>query len=133
MIEFYSEIRLAHIAAVISSGALFMLRGIFVGAGHRSWALAPLPRYLSYVIDTTLLTAALMLVTILPSSLYANGWLIAKLALLPAYVGLGWFALRCTARRQLGYFAGALLAYGCMFTIARAHNPLGPATFWLGN
>ena len=126
MIEFYAEIRLVHVSAVIASGAHFFLRGILVRMGRQAWALGPLPRYLSYSIDTTLLAAALMLLTILPSAVYANGWLVAKLALLPAYIGLGWLGLRSTAGRQLGYLAGALLAYGCMFAIARAHNPLGP-------
>jgi hypothetical protein len=43
-------------------------------------------RYLSYTIDTVLLTAALMLWTILPSGLFANGWL---LALLPWVLQIG--------------------------------------------
>lgn len=132
MIEYYLPIRQAHIAAVLASGALFLLRGLLVQAGRAGWALAPLPRYLSYAIDTTLLTAALMLVTILPSAVYANGWLATKLALLPVYIGLGWFAFRARdARRRLACFAGAALAYGCMYAIARSHDPLGPLRHWL--
>jgi uncharacterized membrane protein SirB2 len=128
MIEFYPQIRLVHIAAVIASGSLFALRGLLVGAGRGAWALAPLPRYLSYAIDTALLAAALMLLTFLPSSVYANGWLVAKLAFLPPYVAFGWLALRRhrPAGRQLSYFAAALFAYLAMFAIARAHHPLGP-------
>ena len=133
LIEFYSEIRFAHVAAVISSGALFLLRGIFAVTGRQAWALAPFPRYLSYGIDTTLLTAALMLLSILPWSVFANGWLAAKLALLPAYVGFGWLALRRPAGWQPGYLAGALLTYAAMFAIARAHSPLGPLNGWLGS
>lgn len=132
VIEFYPEIRFTHVTAVIASGALFLLRGILVQAGRRSWALAGLPSYLSYAIDTTILTAALMLLTILPSSVYSNGWLIAKLALLPVYIALGWLALRSRTGRQPVYFAAALLAYGCMFAIARAHDPLGPFILWTG-
>ncbi|HEX9707106.1 MAG TPA: SirB2 family protein [Steroidobacteraceae bacterium] len=132
MIEFYAEIKLAHVIAVIASGALFLLRGVLVQAGHPHWALAAFPRFLSYTIDTALLTAALMLLTILPSSVYANGWLMAKLALLPVYIGFGWLALRGDAARQFAYFAAALLAYGCMFAIARAHSPLGPISSLLG-
>jgi uncharacterized membrane protein SirB2 len=135
MIEFYPEIRLAHVSAVLASGAVFLLRGLLVRAGLGDWALAPLPRYVSYAIDTTLLAAALMLLTILPSAAYANGWLAAKLVLLPVYVALGWLALRRPAPggRQLAYFAGALLAYGCMFAIARAHDPLGPVRMLSGS
>ena len=127
MIEYYGTIRSAHIAAVLASGLLFLFRGAFVQFGRQRWALAPAPRYLSYAIDTTLLTAALMLVAILPAAVYANGWLATKLALLPIYIGLGWFALRAGDRRvRLASFAGAVIAYGSMYTIARAHDPLGP-------
>ncbi len=128
MIEFYPQIRLVHVAAVVASGALFFLRGLLVTAGRGEWALQAVPRYLSYAIDTTLLTAALMLLTILPSAVYSNGWLAVKLALLPVYIVLGWFALRRprTGGRQARYFAGAVLAYLCMFAIARTHDPLGP-------
>ena len=128
MIEFYAEIRQAHVAAAIGSGALFLLRGILVRAGRGSWALAPLPRYLSYAVDTALLTAALMLLSILPSAAFSNGWLAAKLALLPVYIAFGWLALRRadTGGRQLAFFGAAIVAYGCMFAIARTHDPLGP-------
>lgn len=127
MIEYYAEIRLAHIAAAVASGALFLLRGLLVQAGRGAWALAPVPRYLSYAVDTTLLMAALMLVAILPSQAFANGWLAAKLALLPLYIGLGWGALRArTPARRLGCLAGALAAFAGMYGIARAHDPLGP-------
>jgi uncharacterized membrane protein SirB2 len=104
---------------------------VLAGRGH--WALAPLPRYLSYAVDTTLLTAALMLLTILPAAAFGNGWLAAKLLLLPVYIGLGWLALRARApARRLAFLAGALLAYGCMFMIARAHDPLGPIRALIG-
>jgi len=127
MIEYYLPIRYTHIAAVLASGALFLLRGTLVQCGRQAWALAPVPRYLSYAVDTTLLTAALMLVAILPAAVYENGWLATKLALLPVYIGLGWFALRAHDRRlRLASLLGAVLAYGSMYSIARAHDPLGP-------
>jgi uncharacterized membrane protein SirB2 len=127
VIEYYGEIRFAHIAAAIASGMLFLLRGLLVQAGRGAWALAPVPRYLSYAIDTTLLTAGLMLFTILPSHAFSNGWLAAKLALLPLYIGLGWGALRARTRaRRLAFLAGAIAAFAAMYGIARAHDPLGP-------
>jgi uncharacterized membrane protein SirB2 len=134
MIEFYAQIRLAHIATVIASGSLFLLRGLLVQAGRPAWALAPGPRYLSYALDTTLLTAAMMLVTILPSGVFANGWLAAKLALLPFYIGLGWGALRArTPGRRRGFFIGGFMVYGAIFAIARAHDPLGPLAGLIGS
>src|SRR3546814_18464823 len=58
MIEFYPQIRHVHILTVVLSGSLFALRGLFALAGARWPHVAPV-RYLSYTIDTTLLTAAL--------------------------------------------------------------------------
>ncbi len=132
VIEYYPEIRLLHIGSVIASGSLFLVRGILAQTGRRAWALAAGPRYLSYAVDTTLLAAALMLLAVLPSAAYANGWLLAKLALLPLFIALGWLALRSEAGPRLGYLAGALLAYAGMFLIARAHDPLGPFRSWPG-
>jgi uncharacterized membrane protein SirB2 len=134
MIEFYPQIRLVHIASVLASGLLFLMRGIAVQAGRADLALAPVPRYLSYAIDTTLLTAALMLVSILPAAAYSNGWLMAKLVLLPVYVVCGWLAFRAPGKRQRAVFlVVAVLTYLSMLGIARAHHPLGPLRALLGS
>ncbi|MGQ0383610.1 MAG: SirB2 family protein [Gammaproteobacteria bacterium] len=127
MIEYYAEIRLAHVASALASGTLFLLRGLLVTAGRGDRALARPARYASYAIDTALLAAAILLLTILPQSAFSNGWLYAKLALLPVYIGLGWLALRSAPRgvRQLACLAGALAAFLGMYVIARAHDPLG--------
>jgi uncharacterized membrane protein SirB2 len=127
MIEFYPQIKLLHVAAVFASGSLFLLRGIAVQAGA-AWGMAAPVRYLSYTIDTVLLTAALMLLTILPAAVFANGWLWAKVALLVVYVGLGTFALKRgrTAVVRFACFVGALAVFAGMYMIARTHDPLGP-------
>jgi uncharacterized membrane protein SirB2 len=127
VIELYPQLRQFHMTAAIASGGLFLLRGLLVQAGRPGWAMAPLPRYSSYAIDTCLLAAALMLVSILPSTAYANGWLAAKLLVLPLYIGLGWGALRArTPPRRLACYAAAIISFGWMYAIARAHSPLGP-------
>src|SRR3954462_1675333 len=74
MIEFYPEIKLVHVGAVIASGSLFALRGTLMLARSPLANHAAL-RYLSYAIDTTLLTAALMLVTILHQYPFVQAWL----------------------------------------------------------
>lgn len=133
MIEFYPQIKLVHIAAVLASGGLFMARGLLLQAGQQ-WAMAAPLRYLSYSVDTVLLTAAFMLLTILPSAVYANGWLTVKIGLLIAYIGLGTFALkrgRTLASRRI-FFVAALLVYASMFAIARTHHPLGPMKLLAG-
>lgn len=134
MIEYFAQIKLVHVAAVLASGSLFFLRGLLVLGGKQTWALAMPVRYLSYTIDTVLLTAALMLVSILPGATFANGWLATKLALLVVYIVLGSFALKRATRlgaRQIT-FVLALATYGAMASIALAHHPLGALRDWLG-
>ena len=62
MEPFYLEIRHVHMGAVFASGALFLLRGLGVNVFNAAWPMRAPVRYLSYAIDTTLLTAALMLI-----------------------------------------------------------------------
>jgi uncharacterized membrane protein SirB2 len=126
VIEFYPQIKLVHVAAVLLSGGLFMLRGLAVLGGTRWGMVAPV-RLISYGIDIVLLSAALMLLAILPSAMFANGWLWAKLCLLLAYIALGSFALKRgrTPRTRLTCFIAALLIFIAMFTIARSRHPLG--------
>lgn len=131
MIAFYPEIKLVHVIAVLASGLLFLLRGSLVQAGRPYWALAPFPRYLSYTIDTILLTAALALLSILPSGVFTNGWLTVKLLLLPAYVVCAWMALRRGNGSHAGtfWFAVAIAIYAFMLVVARSHDPMGPLRF----
>jgi uncharacterized membrane protein SirB2 len=126
MIEFYPQIRQFHIFVALLSGAIFAVRGAFVLAGAR-WPQALPVKWLSYAVDTALLTAALMLLTILPWAMFSNGWLLTKLALIVVYVVLGVFALRRgrTRRTRALCYALALLVFGAVYGIARAHHPLG--------
>ena len=126
MIEFYPQIKHAHIGLALLSGGLFAVRGALLLSGLR-WPNAAPVRYLSYTIDTGLLTAAMMLLTILPAALYANGWLAVKVCLIVVYVVLGMFAMhrgRTRAMRALFYVA-ALATFAMVYTVARAHHPLG--------
>jgi uncharacterized membrane protein SirB2 len=126
MIEFYPQIKAVHIAAVMASGVLFLLRGAAVQMGA-SWAMAAPLRYLSYTIDTVLLTAALMLATIIHQFPFVQGWLTAKVLLLVVYIVLGSFALKRGRTRAVrtSCWIAALLVYLFIVSIARAHNPLG--------
>jgi uncharacterized membrane protein SirB2 len=50
-----------------------------------------------------------------------------KVVLLVAYIVLGSFALKRgkTRSRRLGFYVAALLVFGFIFSVARAHHPLG--------
>ena len=126
MIEFYPEIKAVHIGCVVASGGLFALRGALLLAGQR-WANHAVLRWLSYAIDTVLLTAALMLVTVLRQYPFVHGWLTVKVLLLVVYIVLGSLALkraRTTRGRAVAYVA-ALATLAFIWSVARAHHPLG--------
>jgi uncharacterized membrane protein SirB2 len=126
MIEFYPQIKLVHVASIIASGLLFTLRGAAQLTGAR-WTMAAPLRFLSYFIDTTLLTAALMLATILHQYPFVHGWLTIKVLLLVVYVILGSFALKRggTRRVRLYCYVAAIAVYLFIASVARAHHPLG--------
>lgn len=127
MIEFYPEIRQVHIAAVFASGILFALRGLAMIGGWPRVARAALVRYLSYTIDTILLTAALMLMTIVRQYPFVQAWLTVKVLLLVVYIVLGFFALSAERTRvsRTGLWLAALAVYIFIISIARTRNPLG--------
>ena len=127
MLEFYPLIKAVHVATAIASGSLFALRGTVMQFGY-AWPMAASVRYSSYAIDSVLLLAALLLVAILPGAAFANGWLAVKIGLLIVYVLLGTVALKRgrTQRIRRLSFVAALLAFACLYAVARTHDPLGP-------
>ena len=127
MLEFYPEIKLVHVTAVIASGTLFLLRGTTVNLGG-NWGMNRPARYLSYAIDIVLLSAGLLLLVILPSAVYSNGWLVLKLILLVVYIVLGSLALKRgrTVSIRRGCFVAAIAVFLFVYVIARTHDPLGP-------
>ena len=131
MIEFYPQIRQFHIFVALLSGSLFALRGAFLLGGAR-WPLALPVRWFSYAVDTALLTAALMLLTILPGAVFANGWLAVKVSLVVVYIVLGIFSLKRarTQRARVGFYLAALVTFLAIYAIARAHHPLGFLSYW---
>lgn len=127
MAEFYLQIRWIHIATVLASGALFFSRGALVTFGRQKLAMAAPVRYLSYAIDTILLTAALLLMSIVHQYPFVDGWLTVKILLLVVYIVLGSVALkrgRTRGARITAYFA-ALLVFAFIFGVARTHDPGG--------
>jgi len=130
MIEFYPQLRLVHIMAVFASGVLFFLRGLALFAGPQwaaAWARAMPVRLLSYTIDTILLTAALMLMTVMQQYPFVDAWLTVKVLLLVAYIVLGLIAFRFarTPSGRVSAFVVALCVYGYIISVARSHDPLG--------
>jgi uncharacterized membrane protein SirB2 len=126
MAEYYLFLRHAHIGFVAASVTLFVIRGCLMLA-QSPQVHAGLLRYTSYTIDTMLLTAALMLTSVIHQYPFATGWLTMKVCLLVVYVVLGSIALKRgrTRRARVAAFVAALLTVAFMYSVARAHHPLG--------
>jgi len=126
MEEFYLQIRAAHIGSIFASGGLFLIRGLALNLFGWRWALAWPLRYLSWTVDTILLTAALMLTTIIHQYPLVDHWLTVKVVLLLPYIVLGYRALRASTRKaRLTSLAGAGATFLIIYSVARAHHPLG--------
>lgn len=128
----YWPVLYTHVTCVVLSGSLFFTRGCLVLAGV-ALANAAWVKRLSYVIDTTLLAAAIMLTLILHQYPFVQAWLTTKVLLLVLYIVLGVFALRRGRTRgvRAGCFAAALAVFLFIVSVAVTHSPQG-ALLWLG-
>jgi uncharacterized membrane protein SirB2 len=126
MAEYYLALRHAHIGLALLSVGIFVLRGGLMLAQSPA-AQAPWLKYPSYLVDSLLLTAALMLTTVIHQYPFTTDWLTTKVALLAVYVALGSIALKRgrTRTARAAAFTAAILTVAFLFSVARAHHPLG--------
>lgn len=123
MIEYFPSVRSVHVAAALTSGALFALRGLAMWRGSGVGMSAPV-RWASYAIDTILLAAAVALAYWLQLVPLVDRWLTTKLALVALYVVLGSLALKrapTRATRRLSLVL-ALLVFLAVYLVARDHG-----------
>lgn len=124
--SFYLPLRQVHIASVHLSIALFVLRGalMWLNSGWpRHWTLRVIP----HVVDTVLLTSALMLMHVIHQYPGVHSWLTVKVGLLVVYIALGFVALRPGRPPALrrGAFVAAVMVFGFIYSVARTRHPLG--------
>ena len=121
----YYALKHVHMTFAVLSGALFLLRGLWMLAESRHlqqrWVkVAP------HVIDTLLLASAVGLAVWSSQYPGQSPWLTAKLVALVAYIGLGTVALKRGRTRQVRAlaFVGALACFGYILAVAVTKNPL---------
>jgi len=129
----YVYVKQFHVFSVLSSIALFMVRGGLMFSDSRL-LYHPLVKIAPHVVDTLLLTSALWLMSLAHQYPFVHDWLTVKVVLLVAYIVLGSFALKRGRNKfQRGlFFAGALLVVFFMLSVARTHQPLGIISGWAG-
>lgn len=120
-----------HITCVVLSGSVFFVRGLLMLgkaplANHR-WV-----KRASYLIDTTLLVAAIMLTIMMRLYPFVQAWLTVKVVLLVVYIVLGVFALRRGRSMVVRgtCFVAALGVFLFIVSVAVTMNPYG-ALIWL--
>lgn len=126
MNEYYLLLRHVHIGCAIVTITLFVLRGGLM-LTESPWQRNVVLRYLPHVVDTVLLTTALMLASVIHQYPFSTGWVTMKVVLLVVYIVLGSIALRRGRTRPIRVAAlvAALVTIGFLVTVARAHHPLG--------
>ncbi len=126
MEEFYLDIRGIHIGAVVLSGSLFVIRVIGHNLLSAKWPMASSLRFIVWSVDTILLTAALMLMTIVQQFPFVDAWLTVKVILLVVYIVIGWWAFRAERKKvRITCSLTAIAVFVFIVTVARTHNPLG--------
>lgn len=121
----YYALKHLHMTFAVLSGALFLLRGLWMLAESRHlqqrWVkVAP------HAVDTLLLASAIGLAVWSSQYPGQSPWLTAKLVALVAYIGLGTVALKRgrTRRVRALAFGGALACFGYILAVAVTKNPL---------
>ena len=120
----YVVLKNLHLATIALTLTLFVLRG--------AWMMADSPRLqarwvriVPHVNDTLLLTSGISLAILMQQYPLVHGWLTAKFFALIAYIVLGTLALKRgkTKARRIAAWVAALLVFGYMAAVARAHDP----------
>jgi uncharacterized membrane protein SirB2 len=126
MSEYYFALRSVHIGCAVLTIALFSLRGALMIVDSPLRASRVL-RWTPIAVDTTLLTSALMLTTVIHQYPFTTPWLTTKFVLLVMYIVLGSIALKRgrTKRLRITAFAAALATVALLVSVARTHQPLG--------
>lgn len=114
-----------HVTCAITSFLLFFLRGIWLLRGSALLQLHAV-KIVPHVVDTALLTSAIVLAWQLGYTPFNSPWVAAKIFALLVYIGLGMLAFRfarTTAQRFSAWLA-ALLVFTYIVAAAITHDPL---------
>ena len=124
MQEFYLPIKFLHISLAMLSLSGFAIRGWWSIRGsallQQRWV-----RIVPHIVDTFLLTTAVMLMIIIHQHPGNQLWIAAKLVALVIYIGFGTFAIkraRIAAGRAV-FFGLAIATFAYIIGVAIAHHP----------
>lgn len=120
-----------HLVSALISISLFVARGIWTVRNapimQRKWV-----KIVPHVNDTILLGSAIIMLFMIGQYPFIDSWLTAKVIALFVYIGLGMAALKFCRNRycRLLTFAGALLTFFYIVSVARVRDPAGFLLFF---
>ena len=121
----YNQVLTVHVSTVILSISGFIFRGILHFRGSdlvkRKWLMIT-----PHIIDTVLITSAIILLIQNGLNLLTTPWLLAKLIALNFYIALGLIAFRFgkTTRVRMLAWSGAIILFAYICTVAVTKNPM---------
>jgi len=120
----YLTLKSIHVGCVITSYALFLLRGVWMMRGSPLLG-RRLVRIVPHVVDTLLLVSAILLAVAIHQYPFVNGWLTAKVIGLVAYIALGTIALKRgrTRKVRIATWIAAQLVFFYIVAVAVNHDP----------
>lgn len=120
----YQLLKTIHIASIILSLGLFMIRGALslLSINWHRWK--PL-RFLPHFIDTILLISAIWLAIWIQQYPFTHAWLTAKVLVLVVYIILGSIALKpgLPVLKRATFLLLALASFAYIVGAARLHHP----------
>ncbi|WP_025041064.1 SirB2 family protein [Nitrosospira briensis] len=120
----YAALKMIHVTSVVISYLLFSLRSIWKmresSALQQRWV-----KVTPHVVDTILLTSAIVLATRIHQDPIHDSWLSAKVIGLLVYIGLGMMALKFGKTRKARIYAwiAAQLTFLYIVLVAVTKNP----------
>jgi len=124
MQDFYLPIKNVHMSLAILSLLGFVVRGWWSMRGssilQRRWV-----KITPHIVDTLLLTTAILLMIILKQHPGNQGWILAKVIALVFYIGFGTLAIKRapTPASKALFFGLAIATFGYILGVAIAHHP----------
>jgi uncharacterized membrane protein SirB2 len=126
MSAYYAQLRNLHVACVVVSILLLVLRHV-LSLRNVDWRKSRALRILPHAVDSVLLLSAILLTIAIGQYPFVNGWLTVKVIALVAYIFLAMQALkagRSQSARRVAFFA-AVIVFAFIATVATTHSPLG--------
>jgi uncharacterized membrane protein SirB2 len=121
----YAVLKLIHVGSVIVSYAFFFLRGVWLMQDseklRQRWV-----KILPHIVDTILLTSAIILAMTIQQNPLDHSWLTAKVAGLILYIGLGMIAIRFgkTRRTKIMAWTAAQCVFIYIVLVALTKSPV---------